>query len=263
MTNPNTKSFNTDRLQVKISSTRAEMGAIAAVAAAEILRSAIQRQGFARIIVASAPSQNELIAGLAMAPGIDWSRVTVFHMDEYVGISESNPASFRNYQQRHLLNQVKPAVFVGIRGEMSDPEAECARYSVLLAEAPVDLVCMGVGENGHIAFNDPPVADFADPKRVKVVELDDVCRQQQVNDGCFPDFKSVPRQAITLTCSMLMSGRALVCVVPGSRKAAAVAAMLDGKISTACPASILRQHPSATLFLDTDSASKIPNLVGN
>ena len=252
-----TRSYKVDRLSVNVFSDRAGMGKAAAEQAAAILRAAIARQGRARIIVASAPSQNELIAGLATAPGIDWSRVTVFHMDEYVGISASHPASFRNYQQQHLLKLVRPAAFAGIHGEMPDPEAECARYAALLAESPVDLVCMGVGENGHIAFNDPPVADFADPKRVKVVELDDVCRQQQVNDGCFPDFNSVPRQAITLTCPTLMSGRALVCVVPGPRKAAAVAAMLDGKITTACPAGILRQHPAATLFLDVDSASKI------
>jgi glucosamine-6-phosphate deaminase len=233
------------------------MGAAAAARAAAILRTTIAKQGKARIIVGSAPSQDEVIAGLVAAPGIDWSYVTVFHMDEYVGVPASHPASFRHYQERHLLNRVKPAAFVGMRGEASDSQAECARYSALLAEAPIDLVCMGVGENGHIAFNDPPVADFADPKSVKIVELDEMCRQQQVNDGCFPDFKSVPRQAITLTCPMLMSGRVLVCTVPGLRKASAVAAMLDGKISTACPASILRQHPSATMFLDANSSAKI------
>ena len=251
------RSYKVDHLSVSIFLDRRVMGKAAAEKAADILREAIARQGKARIIVASAPSQDEVIAGLAAAPGIDWSRVTIFHMDEYVGISASHPASFRHYQQQHLLKRVSPAAFIGIHGEAPDPITECARYSALLVNSPIDLVCMGVGENGHIAFNDPPVADFADPQRVKVVELDDVCRQQQVNDGCFPDFESVPRQAITLTCPTLMSGRALVCVVPGPRKAAAVAAMLGGKISTACPASILRQHPAATLFLDTNSASKI------
>src|SRR5262249_41780962 len=155
-----------------------------------------------------------------------------FHMDEYVGVSAAQPASFRHYQRQHLLNLVAPKAFHGIRGEEPDAKAECARYAGLLAEAPIDLVCLGVGENGHIAFNDPAVADFADPKTVKVVELDETCRQQQVNDGCFPNIESVPRQAITLTCPTLMSGRALVCVVPGARKARAVAAMLLGDIST-------------------------------
>jgi glucosamine-6-phosphate deaminase len=184
--------------------------------------------------------------------------VTIFHLDEYVGIPETHAASFRNYQQRVLLAHVTPAVFHGIRGEAADPEAECARYSALLAEAPIDLVCLGIGENGHIAFNDPPVANFADPLKVKVVELDEACRRQQVNDECFPAFDSVPQKAITLTCPMIMSGRVLVCVVPGTRKAGAVAAALQGPISTSCPASILRTHPSATLFLDHESSAKIP-----
>ena len=249
------KSISVDRLQVKIFPDRASMGAAAAAAAAQILRAAIQKQGAARIIVASAPSQNELVAGLAAAPDIDWRRVTIFHMDEYVGLPATHPASFRNYQQRHLLSCVKPAVFHGIRGEAPDSEAECARYSALLAEAPIDLVCMGIGENGHIAFNDPPVADFADPLKVKIVKLDEICRQQQVNDGCFPNLDSVPQQAITLTCPTLVSGRTLVCVVPGPRKAAAVAATLRGTISPACPASILRSHPAAILFVDEAAAT--------
>ena len=232
------------------------MGAAAATEAAQILRAAIHKQGAARIIVASAPSQNELIAGLAAAPEIDWRRVTIFHMDEYVGLPPTHPASFRNYQQTHLLSHVTPAVFHGIRGEAADPDAECARYSALLAEAPIDLVCMGIGENGHIAFNDPPVANFADPLKVKIVKLDEVCRQQQVNDGCFPNLTVVPQHAITLTCPTLMSGRTLVCVVPGIRKAAAIAATLRGDISTNCPASVLRIHPSATLFIDEAAASK-------
>lgn len=252
-----TSSFNIEALRVTVYADRRAMGAAAATEAADVLRAAIGAQGSARIIVASAPSQNELIAGLVEAADIDWSRVTVFHMDEYVGISASEPASFRAYQQQHLLSRVTPKAFHGIRGEAPDPQEECRRYTALLDEAPIDLVCMGVGENGHIAFNDPPVADFDDPRRVKVVDLDEICRQQQVNDGCFPDFDSVPRQAITLTCPALMSGKALVCVVPGPRKAAAVAAMLSQEISTACPASILRRHGRAALFLDRDSASKI------
>ena len=253
----NIKSFSVEHLQVRVFPDRASMGASAALEAANILREAIKKQGSARIIVASAPSQDELIAGLVAAPSIDWGRVTVFHMDEYVGLPSSHPASFRNYQQRHLLAHVTPAIFHGICGEAASPEDECARYSALLAEAPIDLVCMGIGENGHIAFNDPPVADFNDPVRTKVVMLDEICRQQQVNDGCFPDMDSVPLKAITLTCPALLAGSALVCVVPGSRKADAVAAVVHGSICTACPASILRSHPAATLFVDKDSAAKI------
>jgi glucosamine-6-phosphate deaminase len=250
-------SFRVDLLCVHIFPDRSSMGTFAATESARILRAAIQQHGSARIIVASAPSQDELIAGLATATGVDWTKVTIFHMDEYVGLPMTNPASFRNYQQQHLLNRVTPAVFHGIRGETSDPAGECARYSALLSEAPIDLVCMGIGENGHIAFNDPPAADFSDPLKVKLVDLDNICRQQQVNDGCFPDFNSVPRQAITLTCPALMSGKEIVCVVPGQRKAAAVAAMLHDPVSQKCPASILRHHPAATLFLDKGSAASV------
>jgi len=249
----NHQSFKFDHLQVQVFPNRNRLGSAAAGQAARLLRDALQQQGSARIIVASAPSQNELLAGLVAAPGIDWGRVTVFHMDEYVGLPAAHPASFRHYQEQHLLAHVIPATFHGIRGEAPDPDAECARYASLLAEGPIDLVCLGIGENGHIAFNDPPVADFDDPRKTKVVELDGICRQQQVNDGCFPDLDSVPQQAITLTCPALMSGRSLVCVVPGPRKASAVAATLRGSISTACPASILRSHPSATLFVDDDA----------
>lgn len=244
-----------DQLHVVIYPDRSAMGKAAADEAARVLRVAIEQRGQARIIVASAPSQDELIAGLAAAPGIDWSRVTIFHMDEYVGLPASHAASFRRYQQQHLLSEVRPAAFHGIRGEAHDLAAECARYAALLAEAPIDLVCMGIGENGHIAFNDPAVADFDDPQAVKVVELDAACRQQQVNDGCFPSFDTVPRQAITLTCPTLLSGRVLVCVVPGSRKSVAVGNTLGAPIGPACPATILRRHGNATLHLDSESAS--------
>ena len=257
-THPDVTHFAVDRLQVFIHPDRNAMGRAASEQAAQVLRAAIQAQGRARIIVASAPSQDELIAGLAVAPDIDWSRVTVFHMDEYVGLAASHSASFRHYQQQHLLAKVRPAAFHGIRGEAPDPAAECRRYAALLAAAPIDLVCLGIGENGHIAFNDPAVADFDDPQAVKIVELDAACRQQQVNDGCFADIGAVPRQAITLTCPALLSGRVLVGVVPGARKAAAVDSALCGAVGTACPATILRRHASATLHLDDAAAGLLP-----
>ncbi len=253
----NFKNFQVDQLQVQAHANRSAMGGAAAARAAQVLRERIAQQGEARMIVASAPSQDELINNLAAAE-IDWSRVVIFHMDEYVGLAADHPASFRRYQQEHLLAKIRPAAFHGIRGEMENTAAECQRYAALLQEKPIDLVCLGVGENGHIAFNDPPVADFNDPQAVKVVELDPACRQQQVNDGCFPDFASVPQQAITLTCPTLLSGRTLVCVVPGPRKAVAVRAMLDGPLATACPASVLRQHPDATLYLDAAAAGLLP-----
>jgi len=251
------QTFNVDTLQVRIFPGRLQAGAAAAFQAAQCLRDALAKQGSARLVVASAPSQNELLAGLAAAHGIDWDRVTVFHLDEYVGLPATHPASMRNYQRQWLLARVRPAVFHGIRGDCSDPATECARYAALLERAPIDLVCMGIGENGHIAFNDPGVADFADPLKVKVVELDPMSRRQQVNDGCFPNIDSVPQKAITLTCSAMMSGRVLICVVPGARKAPAVAATLQGPISPSCPASVLRSHPSAALFLDPASAAGI------
>ena len=231
------------------------MGAAAAERSAAILRQTIADKGSARIVLASAPSQDELLANFTAAENIDWGRVTIFHMDEYFGLNENHAASFRKYQTRHVLSRVQPLAFHGIRGEDLDPNAECQRYSLLLSEAPIDLVCMGIGENGHIAFNDPPVANFHDTLSVKVVDLDDACRRQQVNDGCFPDFDSVPRKAITLTCPMLMSAAHVVCVVPGPRKAQAVAATLGQSIGEACPATILRRHPDATLYLDRESAA--------
>ena len=251
--------FTADLLTVEIHDDREAMGAAAAVRAAAILREALARQGQARIIVASAPSQNELIAGLATSPGLDWSRVTVFHMDEYAGLAARHPATFRAYQEVHLLSRVKPKAFHGIRGESTDAPAECTRYAALLQESPIDLVCMGIGENGHIAFNDPPVADFGDAAWIKPVALDEACRLQQVHDGCFPDLASVPHHALTLTCPALMSGKAIVCVVPGPRKAAAVQATVRDAVGTACPATILRRHPNAVLFLDRESAGMLPD----
>jgi glucosamine-6-phosphate deaminase len=254
------RTFTVDRLRVQVFPDRLQAGTFAAAAAAQSLRAAISRRGAARIIVASAPSQNELLAGLGAAAEIDWSRVTIFHLDEYVGLPEDHSASFRNYQRRTSLARVTPSVFHGIRGESPDSDAECARYSSLLAEAPIDLACMGIGENGHIAFNDPGVANFEDPAWVKIVKLDQICRQQQVNEGCFPNINAVPTTAITLTCPAIMSAQTIICVVPGARKAAAVAATLNGPVAAACPASVLRTHPSTTLFLDSDSVARI---VGN
>lgn len=242
-----------DQLNTIVHPNRQEMGAAAGHTAAKILRDALFLTGSARLIVASAPSQNETLAQLTQEPGIDWGKVTVFHMDEYVGLSDSHPASFRAYQKEHFLSKVSPRAFHGIRAESDDLDAEVSRYTALLNESPIDLVCMGIGENGHIAFNDPPVADFEDPQTIKVVELDEACRRQQVNDGCFPDFASVPTHALSLTCPALMAGKHLVISVPGALKAQAVKDTLTGPISTACPASILRTHPGAELHVDTDS----------
>ena len=245
-----------DSLNVVVSRSREDMGRIAGEHAVRVIEHAIHSHGSARIILASAPSQNEMLATL-MAHAIDWARVTIFHMDEYLGLPESHPQTFRAYQRDHVLHRARGATFHGIAGEAANVPAECARYSQLVTAAPIQLCCLGIGENGHLAFNDPPVADFHDPALVKVVELDQPCREQQVNDGCFQILAEVPTHALTLTIPTLLSAETLICSVPGSRKAPAVWATLRGPIATSCPASILRQHRSATLYLDEASAAEL------
>jgi len=251
------RSRSFDRLQVTVASDRSALGRLAGQRAAHHLNAAISSTGSARIILASAPSQNELLSAL-LESSIDWSRVTIFHMDEYVGLDADHPATFRCYQRHKVLSHIAPATFHGIRGEVDDSAAECARYAGLLREAPIDLVCLGIGENGHLAFNDPPVADFNDPNWVKPVQLDELCRQQQVNDGCFPKVEDVPTRALTLTIPALLSARTIIGAVPGQRKAIAVRDTLVGPVATTCPASILRTHHNAALYLDTDSAALLP-----
>lgn len=244
-----------DRLALEIHADRPALGRAAAIAAAAYLRGVISRQGEARVIFACAPSQNEFLSSLIGAAGVDWSRVTAFHMDDYVGLTAAHPQSFRHYLRQHLLRHVRIGRFHPLPAEEPDAATVCARYTELLNEKPIDLVCMGIGENGHIAFNDPPVADFEDPHLVKLVELDHACRQQQVNDGCFPTLADVPRHAFTLTVPVFRRAKRLSLHVPGPRKAAAVQATLEHRVSTACPASILRLHPDATLYIDTAAAS--------
>ena len=245
-----------DQLHIFTHATRAEMGRAAGLHAARVLRETLRERGEARIILASAPSQDEML-GTLIAEDVDWSRVTIFHMDEYLGLPAQHPQTFRAYQRACVLQHIQPAAFHGIAGERDDAAAVCEEYARLLAAAPIDLCCLGIGENGHLAFNDPPVADFADPLAVKVVQLDHACRQQQVNDGCFPTLNAVPRAAITLTLPALFAARTLLCTVPGPRKAAAVLATVRGVITTACPASILRRHADATLYLDAAAAAAL------
>ena len=246
---------NKTGLAIEIHSDRAKMGAAAAARASLVLRAAISEKGSARIILASSPSQNEFLASLTCAPEIDWSRVTIFHMDEFVGMPSFHQASFRKYQIEHVLSRIRSAAFHGLRGEDQDPFAECRRYSYLLSEAPIDLACMGIGENAHITFSDLPDANFEDLRAIRVVQLDGRSRQQQVNNGCFPDIASVPAQAITLTYPTLMAAKAVIGIVPGAHKARAVKATLNVPVSPSCPATILRSHPNAILYLDEDSAS--------
>ena len=206
------------------------------------------------MIFAAAPSQNELLAELRAAPDILWPRIEAFHMDEYQGLLAEAPQRFSNFLRRALFDHVSLQAAHLIDTQGLAIEDEMRRYAALLEQAPIDLVCLGIGENGHIAFNDPPV-DFADPLPIKQVELDEACRRQQVNDGAFPSLEMVPRRAVTLTVPALMRGESLCCVVPGERKAAAVNAMLAGPVNGACPASVLRRHPDCTLYLDAESAA--------
>ena len=253
------KSATYDHLGVQQYPDRESLGQAAAEHVRKIIAAAIAARGEARVIFACAPSQNEFLAALvAQPPAVAWPHVVAFHMDEYVGLSASHEQSFRHYLRGHLLDAIpQPKAFHAIRGEAPALPQECERYAQLLRAKPIDLVCMGIGENGHLAFNDPPVADFEDREIIKVVELDDTCRQQQVNDGCFAKLSAVPTHALTLTMPTLFGARAISCVVPGARKAQAVRDTLLGPVETACPASILRQHPNAVLHIDAAAASKL------
>ncbi len=246
-----------DALRVEVYVSRAEMGLAAAHDALAILETAQHNHIAPRAIFAAAPSQNELLAGLREGRRVHWPTVHAFHMDEYLGLPGDAPQSFGRFLRERLFGRLPFGSVAYLDGQAQDAVDECARYAALLRAAPIDLVCAGIGENGHMAFNDPPVADFADPEGVKVVELDAICRQQQVNDGAFAALEQVPTHAMTLTMPSLLAARRIVCVVPGPTKAAAVRTALSDPISTACPASILRRHAGAVLYLDHASAARV------
>ena len=247
--------LNCGRLRVEVFPSRPMMGLASARAVAEAIRGLIARDGRAAVIFASAPSQNEFLAALRQEPGIDWPKLTAFHLDEYVGIAPDHPASFRRFLVDRLFAHVKVAAFHGLDGQAKDLTAECARYAALLRQEAPALAILGIGENGHLAFIDPPVCDFSERADVRVVELDEPCRRQQVNDGCFPSLAEVPRTALSLTVPFLMGVPRAVAIVPGPAKRAAITAAIRGPVTTACPASILRRHRDATVFLDEDSAA--------
>ncbi|WIV20347.1 glucosamine-6-phosphate deaminase [Paenibacillus polygoni] len=244
--------FFRDSLKVQVYADRKQMGLAAAVLVADQMRILLQKQERVRLIFAAAPSQNEFLDALGEAEGIEWERIDAFHMDEYVGLPESASQRFGLFLKRGLFDRV-PLGNVHYINPSKDAEEECIRYTKLLTASPIDIVCMGIGENGHIAFNDPPVADFSDPVWMKRVELDEACREQQVNDGCFTSLDQVPTHALTLTIPALLSGKYIYCMVPGPLKRTAVTATLTGPIEPSCPASILRTHQGAILFLDEAS----------
>ena len=247
---------NVGNLPIYIFENRAVMGVAAAERAAKIINDVIAKNGVANVVFAAAPSQDDMLENL-LKQDIDWTKVRGFHQDEYVGIDASEPAGFGNFLDRAIFKKVPFMELHYLLCAADETEAKCAEYTELLKKYPIDLILLGIGENGHLAFNDPAVADFEDPKMIKVVELDDVCRQQQVNDGCFATLNDVPKQAMTLTMSFIMSVPHAVCVVPTIRKANAVYNAVNGPVTTECPASMLRNHADAGLYLDMDSASKI------
>jgi glucosamine-6-phosphate deaminase len=250
------KQRRVDSLDVHVHSDGKALGQAAAENVAAALTAAIEAHGRAAAIFATGASQFDFLAALRARDDVDWKRVIAFHLDEYVGMQPDHPASFRRYLREHIFEAVQPAEVHYLTGEAPDAEAECERYARLLAEkGPVDVACIGIGENGHIAFNDPHVADFDDPRAVKVVDLDEPCRRQQFGEGWFASLDEVPRLAFTLTIPTIMAARAISCVVPDKRKAEAARNAVEGPIETACPASVLRRHPSCILYLDAESAS--------
>ncbi|MCF6332836.1 MAG: glucosamine-6-phosphate deaminase [Draconibacterium sp.] len=248
--------FSKDKLKVKTFETVNEMGKQAAISVAQKLNESINEKGFANLILATGASQFSFLEHLQKQK-IDWQKITVFHLDEYKDLSETHPASFRKYLKERILEKVQPKKVYYLNGDAEDIDTEVSRYEELLKTHPIDIACIGIGENGHIAFNDPPVADFKDPKLVKVVELDEACRKQQLGEGWFPTFEEVPTHALSLTISAIMNCKAICCVVPDIRKAEAVFNTINAEISTACPATILRSHADTILYLDKNSASKL------
>ena len=242
-------------MEYSVCATKEELGQRAADRGADAIRRALSARGRANIIVATGASQFEMLAALTKQWGIDWSCVTAFHLDEYIGMPMTHPASFRKYLKERFVDQLpqRLAAFHYIDGE-ADPAAECRRLGRLIDQCPIDVAFIGIGENGHLAFNDPP-ADFETEEPYLIVELDEACRRQQLGEGWFPTLDDVPRRAISMSIRRIMRSETIVCSVPDLRKADAVRAALEGPVTPMVPASILQQHPRAAIFLDRQSAS--------
>lgn len=251
------KEFTVDKLKVKIFDTRVEMGNHAAHDVSQTIKELLKRKDMINIIFAAAPSQNEFLSALSRLEGINWSRINAFHMDEYIGLTSNAPQRFGNFLKERIFGEVSFNNIYYINGEAVDPRLEGHRYADILSQFPADIVCMGIGENTHIAFNDPYKADFNDPLKVKVVNLDQASRQQQVNDGCFANIEDVPVSAITLTVPTLLDATNIFCIVPGQNKARAVYLTLNEEVNDKYPSTILRNHKNAILYLDKHSASKL------
>ena len=241
-------------MDVRIFDTKMDLGNAAAERAAAAVGEAIARNGEARVIAATGASQFEFLDALTAAPGVEWGRVEMFHLDEYVGISDTHPASFRRYLRERIVEKVHPRAFHFLAGDAADPVAECRRVGALLARTPIDAAFVGIGENGHLAFNDPP-ADFETEEPYLVVGLDDACRRQQLGEGWFATLDDVPRRAISMSIRQILKAREILCVVPDARKAKAVRDCLEGEVTPAHPSSILQTHPATTVYLDRESAA--------
>jgi len=250
------KEFKKDDLTVKIFNTRSEMGRAAAIDAAELMKKLLKEKDTLNIVFAAAPSQNEFLSAL-LQEDIDWSRINAFHMDEYVGLNANAPQGFANFLKERIFNKANFKSINCLNGNAENAEKEAERYAALLEKYPADIVLMGIGENTHIAFNDPHVADFNDNKLVKIVDLDEACRQQQVNDGCFQEISEVPTHALTLTVPALFKAKYAFCMVPSEKKAQAIYHTLNENISDDFPSTILRKHKNAILYTDKDSSSLI------
>ena len=237
--------------------TKDEMGAAAAQAAAGAIQEAIAEKGQANLILATGASQFEMLEALTGSTGIDWSKVVMFHLDEYIGLGIEHPASFRKYLQERFVDQARSLKAVHfVNGDAADPAGECARLGDLISQHPIDVACIGIGENGHLAFNDPP-ADFTTDQPYLVVDLDEQCRKQQLGEGWFATLDDVPRQAISMGIRQILKSKRLIVTVPDERKAAAVASALTGPVTPDCPASILQEHDNCAIFLDEAAASQL------
>ncbi len=241
-------------LDVKIYDSRDEMGRAAAADVACCIKEKLSEKQEIYMIFAAAPSQNEFLKALSETEGIEWGRVHALHMDEYLNLPADAPQGFGNFLRNAIFSKV-PFASVNYIGSEGNPEDVCRNYDSLLKTVDIDIVCMGIGENGHIAFNDPHVADFNDSQRIKIVDLDITCRMQQVHDGCFDKLEDVPQYAVTLTIPEMMSASNIFCIVPAVTKARAVKATVEGPVSESCPASVLKTHPNAVLYADCDSAA--------
>ncbi len=253
------KTFEVEKIKAQVYPDKATASQAAAADAATEIAALQKQSGWANLVFSTGASQFDFVEAIKAA-GIDWRKVRAFHLDEYVGMSPEHPASFRRFLRERLVDFVHPGEVYYLNADAADVDAECRRYEALLRQYPIDIGFIGIGENGHIAFNDPPVADFNDPVWVKRVKLDEKCRRQQLGEGWFPTLDAVPKEALSQTVPALMAHRRSYLIVPERRKAEAVHDALCGPIATRCPASIMRRHPACRLYLDVESASLLPQM---